>query len=115
MAWWRHSRSVQAATMFLLLWTAADLTNPSLCALDKEDARQTVPAGPGSTAFHQDSRTDVPSPARPHIDDCFCCSHCVEVQGLAALGSELVNREVQSLVPVTPRLFGSRLYHPPLL
>lgn len=117
MAWWRHSRLAQAVTMVLLLWTAADLTNTSLCALENEDMRSTTPSTPGSTTLDQDTHGQIPpQPARPHIDDCFCCSHCVEVHGLVpALASVPVNTELQALVLATPRLFGSRLYHPPLV
>ena len=117
MSWWRHSRLARAVTMVLLLWTAADLTNSSLCALENEDARSTAPATPGSTALDHDSSSETPrQPATPHIDDCFCCSHCVDVQGFApALASVPVNRELRPLVLAAPRLFGSRLYHPPLL
>lgn len=117
MAWWRHSRLVKAVVMVLLLWTAADLTNSSLCALESEDARPSALAGSGSTTVDQDSDGQIPpQPARPHIDDCFCCSHCVEVPGLVpALASVPVNRELQLLVLAAPRLFGYRLYHPPLV
>lgn len=117
MAWWRHSRLTQAMVMVLLLWTAADLTNSSLCALENEETRSSAPAVPGSTAIDQDAGNRIPpQPAKPHIDDCFCCSHCVEVAGLVpALASVPVNRELQLLVLAAPRLFGYRLYHPPLV
>ena len=116
MAWCRHSRLAQAVTMVLLLWTAADLTNSSLCALENEDTRSNVPAIPGTTIIDQDSHGQTPQPARPHIDDCFCCSHCVEVQSLVpVLDSAPVTRELRPLVLAAPRLFGSRLYHPPLI
>ena len=117
LAWWRHSRLTQAVVMVLLLWTAADLTNTSLCALESEDTRSSVPGAPGSTTIDDDSPGEIPpQPARPHIDDCFCCSHCVDVQVLGpALASVPVNRELRPLVLAAPRLFGSRLYHPPLV
>ncbi len=116
MAWWRHSRLAQAVTMVLLLWTAADLTNSSLCALEKEDEGSTAPSIPGSTTLNQDSHDRTPpEPVRPHIDDCFCCSHCVDVHSLVpAVASVPANRDLQLLVLAAPRLFGSRLYHPPL-
>lgn len=114
---WSRKRLARAVTMVLLLWTAVDLTNSSLCALENEDTRSSAPAVPGSTARDQDSSSRIPQqPATPHIDDCFCCSHCVEVQGLVpALASMPVNRDVPPIVLAAPRLFGSRLYHPPLL
>ena len=99
--------------MILLLWTAADLTNASLCALENEDigfgsvGTATVIASPAS---------EVPAPAPPHIDDCFCCSHCVDVQVLLPATLAMpVNLQHMPLVLVAPRIFGSPLYHPPLV
>lgn len=117
MAWWRHNRLVQAVTIVMLLWTAADLANSGLCALENEDPRSTAPAAPGASALDQDAGNRIPPrPARPHIDDCFCCSHCVELHDLVpALVSLPVDREVPPLVLAAPRHFGSRLYHPPLV
>ncbi len=118
MPWWRRSWLARTVVMVLLLWTAADLTNSSLCALDDEGLSATVPVTAGATTIDQGSPSQIPppQPAKPHIDDCFCCSHCVEVQGLApALASASVNRTVQPLVLPAPRIFGARLYHPPLV
>jgi hypothetical protein len=97
--------------MVLLLWTAADLTNSGLCALDSEDPLG-VPAS-NEAALDQSVPNPVPfnAPA-PHIDDCFCCSHCVDVQGLApALVSIPVHREVPPLVLAAPSGFHAPLYH----
>ena len=117
MAWCRRSRLAQAVTIVLLLWTTVDLTNLSLCALENENARPSAAAILASTTFDQALHDQIPPlPARPHVDDCFCCSHCVELQSLAPpLASVSVNRELQPLVLAAPRLFGSRLYHPPLV
>lgn len=114
MSWWRHSRIAQGVVVVLLLWTAADLTNSSLCALDNENASSNEA---GSTVLNQGSSGQLPQqPARRHIDDCFCCSHCVELQGfLPAFASVLVKDEFQPVVLPAPRFFGSSLYHPPLV
>ena len=113
MRWWRHSRLVRTVAMILLLWTAADLSNASLCALDNEGAN----AGPlGSGTTLQDG-SSAPGPAQlpQHIDDCFCCSHCVDVHVFlpATLVTPVALQQTQ-LVLSAPRIFGSRLYHPPL-
>jgi hypothetical protein len=111
---WRRCRLVKAVVMVLLLWTAADLTNSSLCALENEDA----PLAPvsGSVTLVDGSRNSIPPPQPPqHIDDCFCCSHCVDVQALLpAMATAPVARRRTPLVLATPRIFGSALYHPPL-
>jgi len=113
MCWWRHSRLAQTVALVLLLWTAADLSNASLCALDNE---RTAPLAGSTGATLQDGSTRQ-IPARPfqHIDDCFCCSHCVDVQAFSPVA---VSMPLDTPHPVSvlaaPRIFGSPLYHPPL-
>ena len=114
MRWWRESRLVQAVVMLLLLWTAADLSNASLCALDNEGQPLQVSTEHASLAS---SGAQVPNPTTPerHIDDCFCCSHCVEHQMIAPAALVMrVKMQRPPLVLAAPRLFGARLYHPPL-
>jgi hypothetical protein len=113
MRWWRKSRPVQAVVMMLLLWTAADLSNASLCALDNEG--QPMPLSSEHASLGS-SDAQVPDPARDrHIDDCFCCSHCVEHQAFAPAELVLpVKMQRTPLVLAAPRLFGAPLYHPPL-
>jgi|SRR3990172_8188725 len=115
MCWWRHSRLAQTVAMILLLWTAADLSNASLCALENEG---TGFSSVGTTAEQivdtSSSRAPVPAPA--HIDDCFCCSHCVDVQVLLPATLAMpVDLQQTPLVLAAPRIFGSPLYHPPLV
>jgi len=113
MRWWRHSRLAQTVSLILLLWTAADLTNASLCALENEG---TSFGSIGTTATMSDSSSSqVPDPAPRHIDDCFCCSHCVDVQVLSPATLAMpVDLQHTPLVLASPRIFGSPLYHPPL-
>ena len=68
--------TARAAAWFLLALVALDLGNPSLCALDQE-----MPSIPVSAVAVLDAgSTDGNAPTRPvHVDDCFCCSHCVDV------------------------------------
>ena len=63
---------MRAAAVLLLLLVSLDLSNPALCALDTEK---------GATAG---TESDHESPRAPHVDDCFCCSHCVDVTAVAA-------------------------------
>ena len=61
-------RVAWTASVILLVWTAADLSNYRICALDQEGF-------PGSPAEHEPL---WPAGDGVHVDDCFCCSHCVE-------------------------------------
>ena len=116
MRWWRHSRLAQTVSLILLLWTAADLTNASLCALENEGTGfSSVEATATQIVDSSSSQAPVPVPAPPHIDDCFCCSHCVDVQVLwPATLAMPVDLQHAPLVLASPRIFGSPLYHPPL-
>ena len=76
----KKSALARAVAFALLLWTAIDVTNANVCALDQEGAfpqagRVAVASDPGS----------VPASAPTHSDDCFCCSHCVKVSSLMSL------------------------------
>lgn len=111
---WRHSRVVHAVVMLLLLWTAADLGNASLCALDNE-GKDSFPMGAATTSTPNSADHVPPQTPQRHIDDCFCCSHCVDVQVLSP--STVVTPAVLQATPLVlaaPRIFGSPLYHPPL-
>lgn len=113
MRWWRHSLLARVVATVILLWTAADLTNASLCALDSDEFGPS--AAVAFTPTVSDSPTDqAPQPA-PHIDDCFCCSHCVDVQVLApAIATAPIARREPPAEVTVPDGFGFPLYHPPL-
>lgn len=112
---WRLSPIVRGVVMLLLLWTGIDITNASLCALEQE---QETPYAQGhaDAALNADSVPPLPiAPQPPHVDDCFCCSHCVEVLALAPAFLPMpVPRDAEPTVLSSPRIFGARLYHPPL-
>lgn len=116
MGWWRHSRTVRAVVVALLLWTGADLTNPALCALDRERQAPAAATDDGSATLASLPGQPAPdAPAAPHVDDCFCCSHCVEIQPWRpVLDTEPPSRDYTALIVAAPRLFGLRLYRPPL-
>lgn len=100
--------------MLLLLWTATDLSNASLCALDNE-GKDAVSLGANAT-LSDSSNAPAPDQApQRHIDDCFCCSHCVEYQAFARAALVTpVKMQRPPMVLAAPRLFGSPIYHPPL-
>lgn len=112
---WRTSRLTRLVVLTLLFWTAADLTYASLCALDGQ-ALNLVRTGaePLAQAADQDA---TPSPAaQPHVDDCFCCSHCVDVSVISPANIVLqVVEQPSILASAAPSTFGSPLYHPPLV
>lgn len=100
--------------MLLLLWTAADLSNASLCALDNEGEDVVSFSAQATLSDGSDAPAPGQTPQR-HIDDCFCCSHCVDLQAFApAILVMPVELQRTPLVLAAARLFGSPLYHPPL-
>ena len=100
--------------MLLLLWTAADLSNASLCALDNEGKNAVSFSAFATLSDASDAPAPDQTPQR-HIDDCFCCSHCVDVQAFAP-ATVVIPVELQRtpLVLAAPRLSGAPLYHPPI-
>lgn len=103
-------RKVSRAIAWLFLaWVGIDLGYPSLCALDRENPLHKAAvtsidaASPGDT---------MPAPPA-HIDDCFCCSHCVDVSSIA--GSVPLWSVVFVALPIDRASFPSGYppYHPP--
>ena len=118
MARWRRSLVVRGMAVMLLLWTGADLTYSSLCALEQE--RDSFgSAAPLNPAVSSDVASTANLPVAPdpkHVDDCFCCSHCVDEPDLTPrLHSGLASRARDELAAGAPAIFGTPLYHPPLL
>jgi hypothetical protein len=112
----------------LLLWTAIDMMAPGLCALEREhddfavavalDGAAAADADGGATARLAQDEALPPagdSTPEPHVDDCFCCSHCVDVWRLDAVAApadliqRFVVREQRAVDNVPPPP-----YHPPL-
>ena len=111
---WRHSQLARAVATILLLWTTLDLTNASLCALDRDEIGTTVSHGLGTTVS-DDSARRAPSPQSTHIDDCFCCSHCVDIPVFVPpVVTEPATRRELPFDARIPTSFGFPLYHPPL-
>lgn len=106
----RQTRIVRAFAVALLLWTAVDLGNPTLCALDTP-----VNARAAGTVVHA---TD---PGRPvgvpplHVDDCFCCSLHVRPSAKATpiTAGIPVLRHVRVIAVGLPSGEHAAIYHPP--
>ena len=105
----RFGTRARAVACILLLWVALDLGFPSLCALDQTSVPSSATAN-GDTRPADDS---VPDPSK-HVDDCFCCSHCVDVTSMAA-PSPLVWAVGDLALPEDRAPFAAKnpLYHPP--
>jgi hypothetical protein len=106
-----HSASFRrVARLFaivLLLWTAADVCDYGLCVHHRD------PIGSfADTAF----RAPASDPDdRAGSDDCFCCSHVVDVRlPFRMCVAHAVARVVADDVPAQPHLRSVPLYHPPI-
>ena len=110
----RHEKLAFAVVLLLLSFTALDILGDvfayPFCASDLEDEIVAPPSG-SCAELHSDT---VPPPAAPeaaHVDDCFCCSRCVEsstpftlifVEGVEPLLSAETPR---AQLPLPQRLF----------
>lgn len=105
----RFHTMARTVTWVLFAWVAVDLGVPSVCALDQEG--QSTP----SWATNVDISTDNGLPDQPvHIDDCFCCSHCVNVTAVSLLVMTPWADTDVSLPPAdTPFPSSYPPYHPP--
>lgn len=100
-------RTVRFVAILLLALVAIDLGAPSLCALDEQSA---------TVAQLDGVETPPVAPSAPpaHVDDCFCCSHCVQPAaeqppaGLTLLAESFAPRAID-------RIFGTvgAPFHPP--
>ena len=104
-------RKVSRAIAWLFLaWVGFDLGYPSLCALDRENPLHKAAVTSVDVASLGDT---MPAPPA-HIDDCFCCSHCVDVGSIAGL-LPLAGVTARRVFPVDRAPFRAvyPLYHPP--
>ena len=110
----RFRKLIRATAWLFLVWTALDLGVPSLCALEHEGE----PPGVYSASPLMDApSTNETTPDAPvHVDDCFCCSHCVNVALSEPLLTATSNTPRHLASPVRiPVRDGHPLYHPPQL
>lgn len=102
-------RAARITAILLLSLVAFDLASPTLCALDKATAAPTTQAA-ADGASHDAAPPEAPT----HIDDCFCCSHCVHPgASIAPLGLTLVRGTLPA--PLTDGDFSAlgAPFHPP--
>lgn len=108
----RRAAVTRIMAVVLLMWTAADISNAGLCALDNEDG-DGVAVGCASVAGGDKAPTSPTFPP-PHVDDCFCCSHCVDVGWVSGATVPVI---ADSRIPLPPEAVpfpsGFPLYHPP--
>lgn len=103
-------RAARLTAIMLLSLVAFDLSSPSLCALDSPSPAQATQQAGGDA-----SSKDAELPAAPtHVDDCFCCSHCVQPgPTLTPLGLTLLRDTFSP--PVADGVFSAlgAPFHPP--
>jgi len=104
------------AAFALLFLTGVDLSmdigNVAFCAIDAERAQ----VAPCSEAATNTSSKDSQQDQSPHIDDCFCCSACVNVTPM----TQPLTVALVAATPIPPisrqlPLLSRFLFHPPQL
>ena len=101
----------RVTALVLLAWTAIDLTATQVCP-----AEGVVPAvAVGELMLAALPGTVPANPGQPsHIDDCFCCSHCVnvsELQSITVIGAITAWQSAPAVRILIAD--GHPLYHPP--
>lgn len=107
MASWAR-RAARVTAILLLSLVAIDLSSPSLCALDSPSPAQAI-----QVDFNGSSRDAEPG-TPVHVDDCFCCSHCVRPGAMLAPLSLTLLRDTFS-PPVADGVLSTvgAPFHPP--
>lgn len=113
----KHHTLFVWTVMVLLGFTAADLSGDlfgsEVCAADadRHDAAEGAASQRMSRTAGNDEDGNQPP---PHVDDCFCCSRCVESSSQFTLDAEF--SRVEALTPSrVQKLYHllSQLYRPP--
>lgn len=95
--------------LVLLSLVAVDLASPALCALDQPTPVLTTAAA----ADRATEDSEAPRPAA-HVDDCFCCSHCVQPGSvLEPLGLTLLRDRLSTSVTDGDFSTVGAPFHPP--
>ena len=103
----RRSGLLRLAVVFLLSWTAVDLANASLCAVDSDGLEQS------DAALTAQEADPIAPPASP-VDDCFCCSHSVDVGRLTVILDSTAAAPIPEMsVPAAPLSPPHIPFHPP--
>ena len=108
---WRFTVLWRVVALSLLLWTAVDLADVTACALDNERLG-TLGSSQDSIIAHRDAPGNPAPPV--HVDDCFCCSHCVDVEAFIAASSVTIPKSrPETLANHHLLLLATPFYHPP--
>ena len=99
-------RTAPFVAVILLLWTAVDIANAQLCAVDQQ---------PLSTVTSQRITDKTPQPQAPAgADDCFCCSHTVQAATVSVSTPLFAPREGSSQIQArSPFTIDRQIDHPP--
>lgn len=109
----------RVAVLVMLFQTGLDLSNAALCALDSE--RFGLAGHATSTLAISGEQGPQPSqpsqPSKPaHVDDCFCCSACVDAEPIAQPVMVAVVAAAEDDLPLKHvPLLPTFLFHPPQL
>ena len=96
----------RVVAVLLLLWTAADIVNAQMCASDQQ------PLPTASVLRVGDSPASGQIPAS--VDDCFCCSHTVQIATVQVSTPALLPRErTAEPEPVFHSITDRQVDHPP--
>lgn len=102
----------RTAALLLLCWTALDLANTRVCAVDADAAGSAIVTSivPAAIASHD----TIPASPESTGADCFCCSPFVDVQQIAVPPAIQSSRCLAQPLPVrSALLFAAVPYHPP--
>ena len=99
---------MRCTALVMLAWVAVDLADTGLCALDKR------PLAVAASLAALDARANPPLAPVNLIDDCFCCSHCVDVSVSSALQPFYqLSVDLPHAVDVRPLSSITQSYRPP--
>lgn len=113
----RHPKTALGVALVLLLFTSADLLGDlggfPVCSSDTAvELHEYLPHDDPAHENSPDQSSEHPE--QHHVDDCFCCSHCVQhsaVFHLASVGSIVLLKSDSPLL-IMP-LFVQGLLRPP--
>lgn len=96
----------RVVAVLLLLWTAADIVNAQMCASDQQRL-------PFAAVLHVDD-SSAPGQIPYSVDDCFCCSHTVQIATVQVSTPALLPRErTAEPKPVFHSILDRHVDHPP--
>ena len=108
-----RTSTLKMGVIFLLAWTSLDLCLPRLCGAESMGFFQSAEdTGPDTL------QTSHTAPARQagQPDDCFCCSHSIDLRQLSLAGAPSGLLDMAALaVSTVPSALPTGLDHPPQL